>query len=72
MKTYSDELTPLPSSTPLYEGANWYEREVGVISQSLRFTCFQFTLEVSAGFMLPSKTSAAADYSIIELVNVYE
>jgi len=28
VKTYTDELTPLDSVTCLYEGANWYEREV--------------------------------------------
>lgn len=28
VKTYADEATPVPSVTPLYDGANWYEREV--------------------------------------------
>ncbi|EWC46871.1 mitochondrial NADH-ubiquinone oxidoreductase subunit [Drechslerella stenobrocha 248] len=28
VKTYADETSPVPSITPLYEGANWYEREV--------------------------------------------
>ena len=28
VKTYADEATPVPSITSLYEGANWYEREV--------------------------------------------
>ena len=28
VKTYADEATPIPSITGLYEGANWYEREV--------------------------------------------
>ena len=28
MKTYADEATPVPSICPLYDGANWYEREV--------------------------------------------
>ena len=28
VKTYTDELTPLDSITPLFAGANWYEREV--------------------------------------------
>ncbi|KAI5849738.1 NADH-ubiquinone oxidoreductase 304 kDa subunit precursor [Tricharina praecox] len=28
IKTYADEATPVPSVTPLFEGANWYEREV--------------------------------------------
>jgi len=28
VKTYADEATPVPSITPLYDGANWYEREV--------------------------------------------
>lgn len=28
MKTYADEATPVPSITSLYDGANWYEREV--------------------------------------------
>ena len=28
VKTYADETTPVPSITPLFDGANWYEREV--------------------------------------------
>jgi NADH dehydrogenase (ubiquinone) Fe-S protein 3 len=28
VKTYADETTPVPSITSLFEGANWYEREV--------------------------------------------
>lgn len=28
VKTYADEATPVPSVTSLYDGANWYEREV--------------------------------------------
>ncbi|KAI9793789.1 MAG: NADH-ubiquinone oxidoreductase 30.4 kDa subunit, mitochondrial [Candelina submexicana] len=28
VKTYADEGTPVPSITSLYDGANWYEREV--------------------------------------------
>ncbi|KAF6808695.1 NADH dehydrogenase [Colletotrichum sojae] len=28
VKTYADEATPVPSVTPLFDGANWYEREV--------------------------------------------
>ncbi|RMD44037.1 hypothetical protein DV735_g1115, partial [Chaetothyriales sp. CBS 134920] len=28
VKTYADEATPVPSITELYDGANWYEREV--------------------------------------------
>ncbi|KUI69581.1 hypothetical protein VM1G_05286 [Cytospora mali] len=28
VKTYADEAAPVPSITSLYEGANWYEREV--------------------------------------------
>ncbi|RKF54329.1 NADH-ubiquinone oxidoreductase 30.4 kDa subunit, mitochondrial [Golovinomyces cichoracearum] len=28
VKTYADEVTPVPSITSLYDGANWYEREV--------------------------------------------
>lgn len=28
VKTYTDELTPIDSVTPIYQGANWYEREV--------------------------------------------
>ena len=28
IKTYTDELTPIESITPLFQGANWYEREV--------------------------------------------
>ncbi|KAL1896026.1 putative NADH-ubiquinone oxidoreductase 30.4 kDa subunit, mitochondrial [Ceratocystis pirilliformis] len=27
VKTYCDEVTPVPSVTPIYDGANWYERE---------------------------------------------
>lgn len=27
VKTYADEVTPVPSITSLYDGANWYERE---------------------------------------------
>lgn len=28
VKTYADEATPVESLVPLYEGANWFEREV--------------------------------------------
>jgi len=28
VKTYADEATPVPSICDLYDGANWYEREV--------------------------------------------
>lgn len=28
VKTYADEATPVPSITGLFDGANWYEREV--------------------------------------------
>ncbi|GJC91026.1 NADH-ubiquinone oxidoreductase 30.4 kDA subunit, mitochondrial [Colletotrichum liriopes] len=28
VKTYADEASPIPSVTPLFDGANWYEREV--------------------------------------------
>ncbi|KAI9756207.1 MAG: NADH-ubiquinone oxidoreductase 30.4 kDa subunit, mitochondrial [Chaenotheca gracillima] len=28
VKAYADEATPVPSITSLYDGANWYEREV--------------------------------------------
>jgi NADH dehydrogenase (ubiquinone) Fe-S protein 3 len=28
VKTYADETTPVPSVVPLFDGANWYEREV--------------------------------------------
>ncbi|XP_050419880.1 NADH dehydrogenase [ubiquinone] iron-sulfur protein 3, mitochondrial [Adelges cooleyi] len=28
VKTYTDELTPVDSITAIYEGANWYEREI--------------------------------------------
>lgn len=28
VKTYADEATPVPSITPLFDGALWYEREV--------------------------------------------
>lgn len=28
MKTYTDEFTPLDSATEVYQGADWYEREL--------------------------------------------
>jgi NADH dehydrogenase (ubiquinone) Fe-S protein 3 len=28
VKTYASEESPVPSVTPLFDGANWYEREV--------------------------------------------
>jgi NADH:ubiquinone oxidoreductase subunit C len=28
VKTYTDEVTPVPSVVPLFRGADWYEREV--------------------------------------------
>ncbi|RSH95394.1 hypothetical protein EHS25_000481 [Saitozyma podzolica] len=28
VKTYADEITPVPSAVGVYNGANWYEREV--------------------------------------------
>ncbi|RXK37140.1 NADH dehydrogenase (ubiquinone) Fe-S protein 3 [Tremella mesenterica] len=28
VKTYADEVTPVPSAVGIYSGANWYEREV--------------------------------------------
>lgn len=28
VKTYTDELTPLDSACSIYQGANWYEREI--------------------------------------------
>ncbi|CAK9783980.1 or F420H2 dehydrogenase [Cutaneotrichosporon oleaginosum] len=28
VKTYADEVDPVPSAVPIYNGANWYEREV--------------------------------------------
>jgi len=28
VKTYADEVTPVPSIVPIFGGANWYEREV--------------------------------------------
>lgn len=30
VKTYTDELTPVDSATPLFESANWAEREVRI------------------------------------------
>lgn len=28
IKTYTDELTPIDSACEVFEGANWYEREI--------------------------------------------
>lgn len=28
VKSYTDELTPVDSSVPIFKSANWYEREV--------------------------------------------
>jgi len=28
VKTYADEVTPVPSAVEVFAGANWYEREV--------------------------------------------
>lgn len=28
MKTYTDELTPIDSACPVFQAANWYEREI--------------------------------------------
>ncbi|XP_043788399.1 NADH dehydrogenase [ubiquinone] iron-sulfur protein 3, mitochondrial [Apis laboriosa] len=28
VKTYTDELTPMPSAEPIFDAANWYEREI--------------------------------------------
>jgi len=28
VKTYADEVSPVPSSVPVYRGADWYEREI--------------------------------------------
>lgn len=28
VKTYADEVDPVPSAVPVFNGANWYEREV--------------------------------------------
>lgn len=28
VKTYTDELTPVPSAEPIFDAANWYEREI--------------------------------------------
>ena len=28
VKTYTDEVTPVPSAVGIFSGANWYEREV--------------------------------------------
>lgn len=28
VKTYTDELTPIDSATPVFKGADWYEREI--------------------------------------------
>lgn len=34
VKTYTDELTPVDSITPILPAANWYEREVSIKSIS--------------------------------------
>ncbi len=44
MKTYTDELTPLDSVTPLFTSANWMEREVGGVLGCI----------VTSGPMLPA------------------
>lgn len=28
VKTYADEVTPVPTASGVFSGANWYEREV--------------------------------------------
>lgn len=28
VKTYADEVSPVPSSVPVFQGADWYEREI--------------------------------------------
>jgi len=28
VKTYADEVSPVPSATAVYKGADWYEREI--------------------------------------------
>ena len=35
VKTYTDELTPLDSITPVFAGANWYEREVMLLVNNM-------------------------------------
>ena len=32
VKTYADEVTPVPSATGIYRAADWYEREIYVLS----------------------------------------
>lgn len=31
VKTYTDELSPIESVTPIFPGANWFEREVSIL-----------------------------------------
>ena len=40
IKTYTDELTPIDSITPVLPGANWYEREVSTKARSVHTLCY--------------------------------
>ena len=42
VKTYTDELTPLDSAVPLFDSANWLEREVICSKISLKIFFIEF------------------------------
>lgn len=45
VKTYTDELTPVDSAVQVFNGANWYEREV-----STRYILYCFKTCISLNF----------------------
>mgnify|MGYP002280415401 FL=1 len=44
IKTYTDELTPIDSITPVLPGANWYEREVSTKARSVHTLCYDIRM----------------------------